>query len=241
MVHIRRLAPGPQVDQLYDEIFVPAFPPDELCQAGDFAGIIRHGHPAWVAVDDDDRVLGGAVCEWDDPPRVMLLGWLAVRPEVRGQNVGSQLLDTATKAWREEWGPCLALAEVEDPQHHTGSEATGDPHARLRFYQRRGARALNLPYFQPALRRGAARVPDLLLLVLHADPRFAGARPDTIDAAVVRSYLEQYQRGCEGKIGTDPQAMRLWRAIDEQADGIGYRDPVAAVAGREDPHDHEPG
>jgi GNAT superfamily N-acetyltransferase len=224
VAHIRRLEPGPQVAQLYNEIFRSAFPPAELCGLSDFEGMIAGGQPCWIAVDDDDRVLGGASCEWDDPPRIMLLAWLAVRPELRGQGMGNQLLDVAGKAWREQWGPCLALAEVEDPAHHHGSEATGDPVARLRFYQRRGARALDIPYFQAALGAGGERVPDLLLMVLDTYPEFAGAQPDTIDPAVVRSYLELYQRQCEGAVGTDPQAMRLWDAIDAHPEGIAYRD-----------------
>jgi hypothetical protein len=138
--------------------------------------------------------------------------------------VGNQLLDVAEQAWREQWGPCLALAEVEDPAHHNGSAATGDPRARVRFYQRRGARALDIPYFQAALRTGAARVPDLLLMVLAGADQFAGTRPDTIDPIVIRTYLEIYQRQCEGQIGIDPQAMQLWDAIDAQPDGIRFRD-----------------
>jgi GNAT superfamily N-acetyltransferase len=224
VAHIRRLEPGPQAAQLYHEIFVPAFPPDELCRPHEFEGMIAAGQPCWIAVDDDDRLLGGASCEWDDPPRVMLLAWLAVRQDVRGSGVGNQLLDVAGQAWREQWGPCLALAEVEDPAHHHGSPATGDPQARIRFYQGRGARALDIPYFQAALRPDAARVPDLLLMVLDADPQFCGTRPDTIDSGVIRTYLEIYQRQCEGQVGTDPQSMRLWDAIDAQPDGIGYRD-----------------
>jgi hypothetical protein len=38
---------------------------------------------------------------------------------------------------------------VEDPRDFTGSEAFGDPVARVRFYERHGGRTLPLPYVQP--------------------------------------------------------------------------------------------
>jgi GNAT superfamily N-acetyltransferase len=221
-VRIIPLSPGPQVDALYQEILQPSFPAEELCGLDDVRQMIDHGHPSWIAVDDDGQVLGGAVGDWEPGLRVILLSWLAIRPGLRGGGVGGKLLDTALDAWRRDWAPCLVLAEVEDPAQHHGSELTGDPTARLRFYRQRGGRALDLPYFQASLRPGAPRVPGLLLMVLHADAQFAGQRPDTIDSAVVREYLEIYQQQCEGQVGTDEQANALWRALDAYPDGVPY-------------------
>jgi hypothetical protein len=140
-----------------------------------------------------------------------------------GGGVGGQLLDAALASWRTEYAPCLVLAEVEDPDHHHGSELTGNPARRHRFYLNRGARILDLPYFQPSLGRGLPRVPHLNLMVLHVDPPLRGRAPDTVDAATLRRYLQEHQRACEGRIGTDEQSTRLWRAIDAHPDGVPYR------------------
>jgi GNAT superfamily N-acetyltransferase len=220
---IRRLKPGGPITTVYDELLVPAFPPAELCSRDGLVGLVERGEMAWVALDGDGQVAGTAIFEWDAEPRVLLLAWLAVRPGLRGSGLGGRLLDAAAEAWRKEFAPCLVLAEVEDPDHHTGSDATGDPTARLRFYRGRGARVLDLPYFQAALGPDAQRVPDLLLIVLDADPKFHGSAPDTIDPAVLRRYLEIYQQQCEGQIGTDDQAMRLWQALDAQPTGVALR------------------
>jgi N-acetylglutamate synthase and related acetyltransferases len=181
------------------------------------------GQPIWVALDDAGRVVGGAVCQWTPRLRVMLLAWLAVRPGARGGGVGGRLLDAALASWRTEYAPCLVLAEVEDPEHHRGSDLTGDPARRHRFYLDRGARILDLPYFQPSLGRGLPRVPHLHLMVLHVDPALRGRAPDTVDAATVRRYLQWHQRSCEGRVGTDEQSTRLWHAIDAHLDGVPYR------------------
>ena len=159
-------------------------------------------------------MVGAAVGEWDEGLRVVLLAWLALRPGVRGGGIGGVLLDAAQADWIARYSPCLVLAEVADPAGHVGNEAHGDPVARLRFYQKRGARILDMPYFQASLGPGMPRVPDLLLLVLHADEQFAGSEPDTIDGRVLREYLELYQRECEGQVATDEQAVRMWEAVD---------------------------
>jgi GNAT superfamily N-acetyltransferase len=218
-MQIVALQPGPQVDEFYQEVLEPSFPREELCTLEQLRSTVEGQHTTWVAVDAG-RVIGGLVGEWDATVRVMTLCWLATKPGTRGGGVGGTLLETALQVWRREFAPCLVLAEVEDPARHTGSEATGDPAARLRFYQRRGARALDMPYFQASLGEGLARVPGLLLMVLHADAQFAGAAPDTIDPEVIRAYLESYQLECEGQVGTDEQANEIWQVLDAHPDGV---------------------
>lgn len=206
---------GPEVDELYTEILAPSFPVDEISPLEDFRRLPGSGYGSViVALDDDDTVLGGAVGEWDADPGVWLLAWLAVREGHRGGGIGGPLLDAALGEWRVRNGPCLVLAEVEDPAKHIGNVAHGDPKARLRFYLRRGARILDLPYFQAALGPEKSRVRDLHLIVLHADPKFAGAEPNTLDPAPLRSYIELYQRQCEGAVATDEEATTLWQALD---------------------------
>src|SRR5690242_18814489 len=105
-IEVRRLEDGPQVDELYEEILAPSFPEAELCRVGDLHKLVAAGHPTWIAVDQDNRVLGGAVSEWDAQPPVMLLSWLAVRPGLRSGGVGGRLLEAAKAGWRE-WSPCV--------------------------------------------------------------------------------------------------------------------------------------
>jgi hypothetical protein len=93
--------------------------------------------------------------------------------------------------WRKDELDILKNRPSLRPEVHGGSEDHGNPAARLRFYVNRGSRILDIPYFQPALEPGKERVSGLLLIALHVDPEFAGpGGADTIDAAVVRTYLE---------------------------------------------------
>jgi len=206
---------GSVIERFYQEILVPSFPADELIGLDEVQEIAdREDASIWLAEDDEGTLLGGAIAEWDDSVRVLLLGYLAIRPGIRGGGIGGPLYLAALDSWRQRFKPCLIIAEIEDPAVHGGSEDYGDPAARLRFYVNRGSRILDFPYFQPALEPGAERVEGLLLIALHADPEFAGADDDTIDAAVVRGYLENYQTQYEGKVATDDQAMIMWRALD---------------------------
>ncbi len=207
--------PLDHLEDLYHGILKPSFSPEEL---GDLAAIRRalaaHAARVWVASDQAGRILGMALGEYDSELRIMLLSWLAVRPGFRGAGIGGPLLGAAMRAWQAAYEPCLILAEVEDPAGHTGDELHGDPAARLRFYQRLGARPLDLPYFQASLGPGLHRVPDVLLMVLRGHPKFSGEDSGTIDGAVLRAFLEKYQRECEGAVAHDAQAMLLWQSVD---------------------------
>ncbi|GAA1257605.1 hypothetical protein GCM10009665_54910 [Kitasatospora nipponensis] len=218
---IRRItAPGAELDAIYEQILLPSFPPDELDDPADLDAAVRSGLTSvWAGFDPAGRPLGAAIGEFEPTRRIVLLAWLAVRPGLRGAGVGGLLLRSALRTWRQEYDPCLVLAEVADPRAHATHDGYGDPAARLAFYRRLGARTLDLPYFQPALGTGRARVDDVLLMALHAHPALAGPDPDTVDGDVLRGYLEDYQRSYEGAVGTDEQASRLWRAL-ARPDGI---------------------
>jgi hypothetical protein len=206
---------GSVIEAFYNQILQPSFPADELIDLDELQGIAdRDDGAVWLAEDADGTILGGAVAEWDESARVVLLGYLAARPGSRRRGIGGPLYLAALDSWRQRFRPCLILAEIEDPAVHSGNNAYGDPADRLRFYVNRGSRVLDFPYFQPALDPDRGRVSGLLLIVLHADPEFAGADDDTIDASVVRKYLENYQIQYEGKVATDEQAMEMWRALD---------------------------
>lgn len=218
------IKPDDVFESLYRDVFLPSFTADELTPPQPLReSLERRDCRVWVAEDDAGEVVGGALGEWDAEPRVMLLSWMAVRPDRRGLGVGAPLLRAALDAWREEFDPCLILTEVSDPAFHAGAPDAdhGDPVARLRFYQRQGARALDLPYFQAALGPDRQRVEGMHLMVLHAAPRFAGERPDTIDGGVLRAYIELFQLQCEGRVATDERALELFRAIDRPG-GVAY-------------------
>jgi GNAT superfamily N-acetyltransferase len=213
---IVNLTGGNAVDVLYRDILLPAFPPDELITPGHLREGVRSGAmEASVAVDAQGRILGGLVGDWLPSYRVVLLSYLAVAAEARGTGVGTALLSRAVEEWRAKYRPCLILAEVEDPDHHAGSAAYGDPAARLRFYARQGARALDLPYFQPALSAEQSRVYGVLLLALHVDPELNGAGgADTVAPQPLRAFLTGYLEGAEGGIADDAPTAALWRALE---------------------------
>ncbi|WP_431783703.1 GNAT family N-acetyltransferase [Streptomyces chumphonensis] len=214
-------APGAELDRIYQEILKPSFTADELGDPAQLERLVNAGSATVFASHaPDGRPLGTAIGEWDAKRRIVLLSWLAVRPGLRGAGTGGALLQEALRHWITWYDPCLVLAEVSDPLGRSANPAAGstvdhgDAAARLRFYLRLGGRVLDLPYFQPALGPGLARVEDELLLVLHAHAEFAGAAPETIDAAVLRGYIEDYLRECEGSVGDDSATARLLEALD---------------------------
>jgi GNAT superfamily N-acetyltransferase len=216
---------GPLFESLYYDVLVPSFPKSELNDFEVVQRAVDSGRDlVWVALDDAGQVIGGAVGEWEEEYRIILLAWFAVRPGQRGGGIGGPLLDAAVAAWREQCSPCLILAEIEDPaQHETVKDEYGDPAARLRFYQRHGTRALDVPYFQPSLDADSPRVHGLLLAVLHVDPALAGSDPDTVDSEVLLSYMTDYLESCEGAAFVDEEAKALEAALNRPG-GVPFRD-----------------
>lgn len=212
------LTDGPLVEPLYHEVLRPAFPADELMTLDELRNGLPTGAVEGSIAVDDSRVVGAAIGEWWPSCRVMLLSYLAVVPAVRGSGIGTLPHTGQLDRWREKYRPCLVVAEVESPNGHHSSAAYGDPVARLRFYGRHGARVLDLPYFQPALSPQKSRVPDMLLLALHADPELTGpGGPGTAASAPIRTFLTEYLTLAEGGVGDDAATAALWRALDAPA------------------------
>ncbi len=196
------------VAELYQEILAPNFRADEMDDEAGMAASLRSGvTSATVARSAAGAIIGGVVGDWFAASRVMLLSYIALRPGLRGGGIGSSLLTAAIATWSARREPLLIVAEVEDPRVHHDT-AFGDPAARLRFYDRLGARTLDLPYFQPALGGDRGRVAGLLLMVVGGQRTRADARQ--VDGELVARFLTEYLELCEGPVADDDlTAQRL--------------------------------
>ncbi|MEU2249451.1 GNAT family N-acetyltransferase [Streptomyces sp. NPDC019224] len=209
---------SPLLETIYDDVIREAFIPDELISCDELRDLLRADQGVLTAVvDGTGAPLAAAVGEWDAGSGVLLLAYLAVRPEWRSSGLGGRLMGRVSGAWQRRYRPEMTLAEVEHPTAHRGDSRRGDAGARLRFYERHGARALGLPYFQPSLRPGAERVHGMLLVALAPLPD--GGPDGPVEAGPVRAFLTEYFLSCEGAVGTDPASRRLWEAV-ERVGGI---------------------
>lgn len=193
----------------FESVLRPSFPDDELVDPADFADSVAAGETELYAILDAHGE-PAAVATGDAFDEVMLLSYLAVGGTGRGGGLGGRLLDEVVRRWRRDRESALILAEVERPDRHAGSPAHGDPAARLRFYSRHGARALDLPYFQPPLRPGAHPVMGMLLLVLAAS--VSGRGPQTVPSGPLLSFFDDY-------LNDRPATVRLRQAA-ARPDGV---------------------
>lgn len=197
-------AAGSGTDELREAhrtLLTPSFRAGELMSEDDFLAQFPVRAHALIARDDDGRMLGIAVVErFRD---AVLLQYLVAAPQARGMGVGSGLL----KVVIAEWGSTAAvmLAEFDRPDVQTPHPAHGDPAARLRFYARFDALALDLPYFQPAVSVDTGREHGMLLAAFDRDGAIADrGRLSAAQAAAVLSYLDEILDGAD-----DPDASRL--------------------------------
>jgi hypothetical protein len=195
--------------RFYQRILLPSFRAAELVSWDDFIAGLKSGRTRALAARTAHRVLsGGAVGDFFGRSRVLLLSYLAVPAEGRGAGTGGMLFKAVTDIWGRELSPSLFIMEVEDPRYAQSNPALGDPQARVRFYERLGARALPVPYFQPALGLAGQRVPHMMLMVFGG----AGAPAETqhVDGRIVEDFLTEYLEECEGSLrldDTDAQAL----------------------------------
>ncbi|WP_369185775.1 hypothetical protein [Streptomyces sp. Y1] len=214
-------ADDPLLVAAYRELLEVSFAPDELDTLERMRESMAEGRLVVAAVaDGQGRPLAVACGEWSAHARTLLLAYLAVREDQRSRGLGGRLLVEACRAWQERFRPALTLAEVAHPRAHHGSRGTGRAVARLRFYARHGARALDLPYFQPSLGPGRARVYGMLLLVLGVGSGFGSLEEvRAVPAEPVRVFLTDYLLETEGRVGTDRATRDLQAAVARQ-DGI---------------------
>lgn len=192
-------------------LLVPTFRATELMPEDAFVAQFADRANAVLARDGDRRLLGIAVVEHFRD--AVLLQYLAAALTSRGQGVGSGLLDAVLTRW--EPAVSVILAEFDRPDVHPAHPAHGDPEARLRFYARYGALALELPYFQPALTADTRREYGMLLAAFDAGGALTRrGRLAAAQSAAVRNYLDDVLDGAD-----DPDARRLREAADVR-DGI---------------------
>lgn len=192
------------VERAYADVLRPSFNADEL--AGPEFVRPGDGLVLTLAVRADGAPLGAALTV-PGTTGIGLLVYLAVAPAGRGLGVGGRLVDHLRERWRAD-GLSLVLAEVHDPRGHAET-ADEHPEARLRFYQRAGAELLDVPWVQPALAAGSARVPQMLLLVMHrSDGESSG-----VASAPLLQWAREYFIESEGREPRDAQATALLARI----------------------------
>lgn len=165
---IRPVADPTELQEVYAGLLAPSFPPSELHPADWLLDGVVADRLTVLVAEDESGPVAVAVTQSLAPSSAVLLTYFATRADQRGRGVGSGLFAAMLTAVRSGGDPPLVVAEVERPDRHTGSPEFGDPAARLRFYGRHGARALDLPYFQPPI-GDRDPVHGMLLLALHVD------------------------------------------------------------------------
>lgn len=202
-------------DRFYADVLRPAFPPEELIGIEELRTAYLDpgsGSLGMVAMLGGEPV-GGMLGEYSERSGIMLLSYLAVRSDQRSTGLGGSLIRTVLPLWRESFALSAILAEIEDPRYFTSS-SHGDPAARIRFYERIGAKLLPLSYFQPSLGPGLERVRGMFLICLDPEREY-------VPGQAVLEFMDEYMESSENAVPLSPDPE--YRA---------FRDQVSAWQGR---------
>jgi GNAT superfamily N-acetyltransferase len=190
---------------VYDRVLTPSFAVGELepldvirAQVTDPRHILR----MLAYFGPDGAPVAVMTCDWYERSAVMLVGYLAVRQDLRRQGTGTRLIEHATRTWTTELSPALTVAEVENPRRVEASadtEETGNPADRLRLYERLGGRIIGVPYFQPRLADDLERVHNLMLMAFGVNGRLLmEVSVDSVPTAPIGVFLDEYFEAAEG-------------------------------------------
>ncbi len=214
--------------RLYYDILLPSFRRQELDPltviAAAFGEDPRRIDIA-AARDTAGEIVGAMICEWSSSSRVYLLSYLAARPGLRSEGVGTCLMHHLPK-WSRARGALVTLAEVDDPRCHDADGLVGDPAARLAFYGRFGARVLDLPYFQPSLGPDGQRAHGMLLLAFDVDEAgLTGGPVPALRGDILGTWLSGYFVGAEGmdESQEDRGDVDRTRILDQASAAAGVR------------------
>ena len=160
-------------------------------------------YECWGLCALDGDTPAGCVLGYPYPESgVLLIGYIAVRADLRSRGVGGMLLEAARREWYGKAGLTLVLAEIDDPRYHPASGDI-DPERRITFYARHQTQLVVGPYFQPRLDgEGKQRVYDMFLAVLNGDGKTS--LPGPTIAAFLREYFT-----ASGEDGDWPLSRRL--------------------------------
>lgn len=192
------------LSELYRRVLEPAFQTGELEPLEVIRAQIADGRIIRVLAyfGADSEPVAAITSDWYARSEVLLIGYLAVRPDRRGRGIGTRLVADAAAEWTQ-LGPVLTVAEAEDPRFYQASD-TGDPVARLRLYERLGGRIIGVPYFQPKLADDLERVHHMLLMAFGVDSRLlTEVQVLSVPTGPIGVFLEEYFAAAEG-----PQALR---------------------------------
>lgn len=208
----------PTLERFYRTVLQPSIHTAELMTLEEIcaAYLGPDAAPGALMIEGGEPV-AGILAELYPASRVLLIGYLAVHRSQRGLGNGTVLLARTLPRWQAALQPSLTVAEIEDPRFHPADHEKGNPDARLRFYDRAGARLLAMPYFQPSLRPSQPRVRDMLLISF-------GIAEDAVPRKIVATFLREYFELCEGesaltdpavrtlldRAGPDPDRIALW-------------------------------
>jgi ribosomal protein S18 acetylase RimI-like enzyme len=216
------------LDELYRELYLPAFPIREEQEdpsvwapalwGQDSGGSRLHFLVAGENLDEPEarQLIGFVACEYYPQSRCGLVSYMAVSPASRHHGLGRRLLETARHTLQVDADEALAclFGEVNDPDKVAPEQDSMPPRTRLKIMEKLGARRVPVPYVQPELRPGKGRSYTLMLVAFPPDRGELAAIP----SQVVRAFLGELYRelGVE-PLDSDPDFSAMMLSLEGDA------------------------
>lgn len=128
-----------EITALYETHMRRDFPPSELKHLSSILHMVQKGHYDVLGAYQDDELVAYALLYCPKGRGASLLDYLAVMPHLRGNGIGSALLDELRRYYAADHD--VLLIECERPKAAPDEE---EARKRIRFYTRAGAQLTNV-------------------------------------------------------------------------------------------------
>jgi GNAT superfamily N-acetyltransferase len=146
-----------------------------------------------LVLEANTRLLGFSILIRMPSEPVLLLEYMGIVSDLRGQGLGARLFRLGLEAARSRFGALPCLVEVDSPREPAPDLAQRIQ--RMRFYRRLGCRLVaGLAYVMPL--SGAGQPPAMDLLV-HATEASASVPRGRVEAWLKALYCDVYHCGPE--------------------------------------------
>jgi len=209
-LQITRKADVELLERFYHDHYVAEFPdPDEREPLAKMKEYLQLKEQGWygkndyhiiVAVDAEDRPVGGSISDFLEKPNAGVIEFLFISPEQRLKGLGRRLLEETERMLHHSAQRSLGrpldwvIGEIDDPFRCPSHLNVFDPFARAHVWHRWGYRRIDFPYAQPALSAQQAPVRTLLLVAKTCSRRFTDSIPSAQVRLVIREYLRWAMR-----------------------------------------------
>lgn len=157
------------IERQIEELYIQCFPQDEREPFGSILSRLKGESPIksyWKYIEENGEVKGFVIGDLHILSKIMIIVYIAVKPEYRNKGIGRTLMMSFIKGMKGMGGVEYFILECEDPEQCSDEFASH----RVRIYKKWGFYRIPIHHIMPPLDNGLPVLENLLLIKYGGEP-----------------------------------------------------------------------